>query len=64
MAKKYMAKLYFGDRETIDESGDDVEQLYVWLLTQANDKLGDVHGEIISNDTQEVVKKFKKCPPD
>jgi len=64
MSKKYIAKIFFGDRETLDKSGDDAEQLYIWMLTQANGKMGDVHGEILDSETQKVVRKFRKCPPE
>ena len=64
MKNKYIAKLYFGNKDVMDMAGDDVEKLYIWLLTQANGKMGDVHGEIIDSKTQEVVKQFRKCPPE
>jgi hypothetical protein len=57
----YLVKLYLGDNEVIGNAGDDLEQLYVWMLSQAGEILGDIHGEIIDNKTLEIVRQFRKC---
>lgn len=64
MSAKYLAKLFIGDLETLEKSGDNLEELHIWLLTQASGKLGDVHGEVVDSTTQEVVKQFRKCAPE
>ncbi|MHB1949792.1 MAG: hypothetical protein ACYCQI_16970 [Gammaproteobacteria bacterium] len=59
---KYVAKIYFGSEEISNQSGNDVEALYVWMLTQANGNPSDIHGEIIDNETSEVIRRFRKSP--
>ncbi|MHB1949694.1 MAG: hypothetical protein ACYCQI_16470 [Gammaproteobacteria bacterium] len=62
MKYKYVAKIYFGSKEISNQSGDEVEALYVWMLTQANGNPGDIHGEIIDNEIGQVVRRFRKSP--
>lgn len=62
MQHRFTAKLYFNNKVIDQESGDDVEALYTWLLTKAQDKFGNASGEIIDNDTHAVIKTFKKAP--
>ncbi|HHF7346612.1 TPA: hypothetical protein ACPSKE_001754 [Legionella feeleii] len=60
MSEHYTARIYCGAEEIAHKSGDDIEQLYVWLLAVANGPHGGSHGEIIDNEKQEVVRQFKK----
>jgi len=62
MQYRYSAKLYFNEKEIDHENGNDIEELYTWLLTKAQNKFGDASGAIIDNQTQVVVKTFKKAP--
>lgn len=64
MSYRYSAKIFIDGSETEYNSGDDLEKLYMWLLTAAQGKFGDVSGEVVDNKTQKVVKKFRKSPPD
>lgn len=64
MAFHYTAKMYFDAGEVAHESGNDVEELYTWMLTKAQGKFGNFHGEIIDNKTGKVVRSFRKAPPD
>ncbi len=64
MKDKYTAKIYFENDEIAHNSGDDVDELYTWMLTQAQGKFGSIHGEIIDNKTNKVIKRFRKSPPD
>ena len=64
MEYKYTAKLYLGDKETARESGDDIEALNVWMVSHANGNSNTLHGEIIDNQTKEIVRKFRKTPID
>lgn len=64
MSYKYSAKIYIDGSEIEYNAGDDLEKLYTWLLTTAQGKFGDVSGEVIDNKTHQVVKKFRKSPPD
>lgn len=61
---KYTAKLYFAKDETDHLEGDDLDELYTWMLVQADSQFGSVSGEIIDNKTKKVVKQFRKAPPD
>lgn len=60
----YTAKIYFDDDEVAEESGDDIDVLYNWMLTNTQGKFGNFHGAIFDNKTGEVVKTFKHSPPD
>lgn len=64
MKEKYTAKIYLEKDEMLHKCGDDLDALYTWMLTLAEGKFGNVHGDIIDNTTQEVVRKFRKAPPE
>lgn len=61
---KYTAKIYLGSDEVMHNTGNDVDELYEWMLVQAQGKFGDIHGELIENKTSKVVRRFRKSPPD
>jgi hypothetical protein len=60
----YTAKFYIDKQEIAHESGDDLDQLYDWMIIKAQGQFGDLHGEVIDNKTGKVVKAFRKSPPD
>lgn len=64
MAFKYTAKIYVDKGEVAHESGDDLDELYNWMLTKTQGKFGNFHGEIIEIKTGKVVRSFRKSPPD
>ena len=64
MAFKYTAKIYFDDEEVMQEEGNDVDELYNWMLAKTQGKFGNFNGEIIDNKTGESIKGFRKAPPD
>lgn len=64
MTSKYTAKIYLEKDEIMDNSGDDIDELYTWMICRAEGAFGNVHGQIIDNATQETVKRFRKAPPD
>jgi len=64
MKLRYTAKMYFDNDEIAHQDGDDIDELYNWMLIKANGKFGNVNGEIIDNKTDKVVKGFRKSPPD
>lgn len=64
MAFKYTAKIYIDDDEIAEESGDDADELYNWMLVKAQGKFGNFNGEVIDNETKKTVKSFRKAPPD
>lgn len=57
---KYTATIYGGDEILATNSSDDIEMLYLWMLTNDQCLYGDVHGQIIDNIDHEVVREFKK----
>lgn len=61
---KYTAKIYLAKDEIEDSTGDDIDELYAWMLTRAEGQFGNVHGEIIDNKTKKIVRQFRKAPPD
>jgi len=64
MAFRYVAKIFVDDEEVSHESGNDVDELYTWMLANSQGKFGNLSGEIIDNKTGKVVKSFRKSPPD
>ena len=61
MSEPYTAKIYCSTTEIALQSGDDMEKLYLWMLTYADEKnSGEIHGEIIDNKTHQVIRQFKK----
>ena len=62
MSDQYIGKIYSGESLLAEKLGEDLEQLYIWMLAEANENNGDIHGEIMDNKTQEVVRKFRKTP--
>ena len=63
-ASQYTAKIYLDKSVIAQESGNNPEELYEWMLIKSQGKLGNVHGEVIDNKTHKVVKAFRKSPPD
>lgn len=64
MPFRYTATIYFDEGEVAKESGNNVDDLYNWMLLKAQGKFGNLNGEIIDNKTGKVVKRFRKSPPD
>lgn len=64
MNHKYTARIYLEKDEVEDSSGDDLDELYAWMLSRAEGTFGNIHGDIIENATKEVVRQFRKSPPD
>ncbi|MDI9817932.1 MULTISPECIES: hypothetical protein [unclassified Legionella] len=62
MKYPYTAKIYSQDEVVAQKSGDDIEHLYLWMLTFANGFSCRIQGEIIDNETKEIVRKFKESP--
>lgn len=64
MKLRYTARIYIDKEEIAHESGDNADELYEWMIIKAQGKFGNLHGEITDNKTGEVVKAFRKAPPD
>lgn len=61
---RYTATIYLDKTEIAHESGNDLEELYNWMLINSQGKFGNIHGSIIDNKTRKPVKAFRKSPPD
>jgi hypothetical protein len=61
MKQTYTANIYSAEKLITSKSGDDIEQLYIWMLAQVEGLSGLIKGEIIDETTQEIVRKFKKA---
>lgn len=55
----YTATIYFDEFEIIKHSGNDLESLFVWMLTQAQGKFGNLSGKITNNRTKIIEKEFR-----
>lgn len=64
MASHYTAHVYVDNKEINHQNGNDIDELYTWMLTQSQEKFGNFSGEIIDNKTHKTVKSFRKAPPD
>lgn len=64
MQTRYSAKLYFDDELIKQKDGDDVAKLQVWLIAEAEGKLGNLNGKIIDNKTHKIVKCIQHAAPD
>lgn len=64
MEHRYIAKIYLGDTEEETKNGDDIEILNNWMVSHINGNSNTLHGEIIDNETKEIVRRFKKTPID
>ncbi|PJD91547.1 MAG: hypothetical protein CK426_00390 [Legionella sp.] len=60
----YTAKIYFDTCEIKTRSGNQLNELYVWMLAQVQGKFGNLHGQIINNKTHLIEKEFRSCPGD
>jgi hypothetical protein len=61
MDHQFIAKVYCNEEEIAHRTGEDIDLLYAWMLQQVGENFGDVHGEIIDNKTNQVVRKFRKA---
>lgn len=64
MSFQYLAKIFFDHEEVSEKGGDDVDELYSWMLVKTQGMFGNFNGEIIDNTTGKVVRRFRKSPPD
>ncbi|WP_106225059.1 hypothetical protein [Legionella pneumophila] len=60
MSEHYTAKIYCGTEEIARQSGENLEQLYVWMLAYAEKTYGKIYGEITDKISHQVVRRFKK----
>lgn len=62
MSEQFTATVYCKEERIATQTGNDLEQLYIWMLTQVNGSFGAVHGEIIDNRTNKTIRTFCKSP--
>lgn len=62
MNEQYIATVYCRDEKMAVQWGNDVDQLYAWMLLQVNGSFGDIRGEIIDNQTNKIIRTFRKAP--
>ncbi|WP_131782818.1 hypothetical protein [Legionella gresilensis] len=56
----YTATVYFGPHIINTKSSDNLDALFIWMLTEGDKNFGEASGQIINNLNLEVVKQFKK----
>jgi hypothetical protein len=61
---RFTATIYIDQGEVAHKTGEDVDELYNWMLITTEGKFGNLHGEIVDNKTHKVVRSFRKSPPD
>lgn len=64
MPRRYTAKIYVDDDIIEQKSGDDLDELYSWMMVKGQGKFGNLSGEITDDESGKVVKSFRKAPPD
>ncbi|MDP1603814.1 MAG: hypothetical protein Q8M03_11180 [Legionella sp.] len=60
MELKYIATIYSKEEVIVTRTGNDIEQLYIWIMLQLEDCFGDIRGEIVDCKTDEIVKTVNK----
>ncbi len=57
----YTAVVSISGKEIQRNSGDDLDSLLAWMISQAHEKEVRYTGYIINNDTKKIVKRFRTC---
>ncbi len=60
MNPSYTATIYCGEEIIAYKHGEDIEELYLWMLTHVNEKFGSARGEVLEIKTHTVVRQFRK----
>lgn len=60
----YTAITYFGEKEITREMGNNVEALFIKMLSRCQGKFGDYSGEIADNRTEKIIREFRACASD
>ncbi|KTC80191.1 hypothetical protein [Legionella cherrii] len=55
----YTAKIYFDDIEIKQSSGNNLDSLLIWMLTQQDGEFGNYNGQITNNNTNLIEKEFR-----
>ncbi|MCE0723285.1 MULTISPECIES: hypothetical protein [Legionella] len=62
MSEQFTANVYCKEERIATQTGNDIDQLYTWMLIQVNGHFDDIRGEIIDNQTKNTVRTFRKAP--
>lgn len=62
MSEQFTANVYCKEERVATQTGNDIDQLYAWMLIQVNGHFDDIRGEIIDNQTNNTVRRFRKAP--
>lgn len=62
MSEQFTASVYCKEERIATQTGNDIDQLYTWMLIQVNGHFDDIRGEIIDNKTNNIVRTFRKAP--
>ena len=62
MNEQFTASVYCKEERIASQTGNDLEQLYTWMLIQVNGYFDDIRGEIMDNKTKKIVRTFCKAP--
>lgn len=64
MNHKYTAKLHLEDEGVIENEGDDIDELLMWMHEQAevSSHNKNINGEVTDNASNNVVKRFQYNP--
>ncbi len=57
----YTAVVSISGKEIQRSSGDDLDFLLTWMISQAQEKEVRYTGYIINNNTKKIVKRFRTC---
>lgn len=60
----YTAKVYFDTFEIANRSGDNLELLFIWMLSQVQGKFGNLSGKLTNNKTHFIEREFCTCSYD
>ncbi|MGC1182709.1 hypothetical protein [Legionella sp.] len=60
MNDKYTAIVYTGKELLAKQVGNNIDELYAWMLIQGSGNFADIHGEVIDNKSKKIVKTFRK----
>ncbi len=61
---QYLATVYIDGSVLKTRVGNDLDALEIWMLAEAQNGFGNLHGDIIDQRTGHKVKSFRKTPVD
>lgn len=60
MNEQFTAIVYCKDEKIATQTGNDLDKLYTWMLIQGNGYFSEIRGEIIDNQSQKIIRSFRK----